>query len=254
MPSPFPGMNPYLEQFDVWHDFHERFMPLVAALIESQVGPEYFVKIDEHVYVQEAPGDEWDLIGRGDIAIAERPGDGQERASRVALLDAPVRVHPRLVGETRDSFVEIRDRKSRKVVTVIELLSPSNKTGRDRGQYLKKRGDLLESPVHLVEIDLLRGGDPLPFEDLPQCDYYVMVSRPEERPGASLWPLSLRSRLPVAPVPLKPGDADVRLDLQDVIHQIHDAAGYAKYIYEGVPWPPLRSEDAVWARSLVPAR
>ena len=113
------------------------------------------------------------------------------------------------------SFVEIRDRQGRDLVTVIELLSPTNKRpGPDREQYLAKRRQLLASGVHLVEIDLLRGHPRLPLDDLPPCDYYVMVSRAEERPQAGLWPLGLRDPLPPIPVPLRAADPDASLDLQ----------------------------------------
>src|SRR6202011_1559181 len=103
----------------------------------------------------------------------------------------------------RVPFLEVRDRQGRELVAVIELLSPSNKRpGEDREQYLAKRRELLRSPAHLVEIDLLRGGPPMPLEDRPVCDYSVLVSRAERRPVAAFWPLRLRDRLPVIPIPL----------------------------------------------------
>jgi hypothetical protein len=210
MPSPFPGMNPYLEQDDAWHDFHERFLPLVADLLVAQVRPAYIVKIDEHVYVHEVPVE-------------------------------------------RLAFVEVRDRRNRELVTVVELLSPSNKRpGSDREQYLAKREQILGSSAHLVEIDLLRGGKPLPMADRPDCDYSVLVSRVEDRPYAGFWPVRLRSRLPEIPIPLRPQDADARLDLQAIVHRLYDAAGYEDYIYSGVPDPPLAPDDLAWARSLLP--
>jgi hypothetical protein len=203
-------MNPYLEQDDAWHDFHERFLPLVADLLVAQVRPAYIVKIDEHVYVHEVPVE-------------------------------------------RLAFVEVRDRRNRELVTVVELLSPSNKRpGSDREQYLAKREQILGSSAHLVEIDLLRGGKPLPMADRPDCDYSVLVSRVEDRPYAGFWPVRLRSRLPEIPVPLRPQVADARLDLQAIVHRLYDAAGYEDYIYSGVPDPPLAPDDLAWARSLLP--
>jgi hypothetical protein len=101
MPSPFPGMNPFLEQEQIWHDFHERFCPLAAELLTRQVRPHYVVRIDEQVYIHE------------------------------------VQVRLPAVDIQRQSFLEIRDRASREFVTVLELLSPSNKyAGPDRDQYL----------------------------------------------------------------------------------------------------------------------
>ena len=88
---------------------------------------------------------------------------------------------------------------------MIELLSPSNKrAGDDREQYLAKRRELLRTPAHLVEIDLLRGWTPMPQEGRPECDYSVMVSRAEKRRAADFWPIRLRDRLPVIPFPLRP--------------------------------------------------
>lgn len=111
---------------------------------------------------------------------------------------------PPVVEIERESFVEIRDRRTRELITVIELLSPANKKpGPDREQYLAKRRQVLASPVHFVEIDLLRGGVRMPLEDFIECDYYAMVSRAEERPRAGVWAVSLADRLPEIPVPLR---------------------------------------------------
>jgi hypothetical protein len=211
MPSPFPGMNPYLEQDRVWHDFHQRFIPATADALGRQVDPRYVVRIDEHVYIRELPEE---------------------------LL----------------SYVEVRDRDNWQLVTVIELLSPSNKVrGDDREQYLAKRSQLLSSPVHFVEIDLLRGAPRLPLRNMPECSYYAMVSRVEQRPRAGVWPVRLSERLPVIPVPVRAPDADARLDLQGVLHRVYDAARYQTYIYLTEPQPRLSPEDAGWARQYIPA-
>lgn len=254
MASPFPGMNPYLEQDDVWHDFHERFLPAAAEVIGSQVQPEYIVKIDEHVYVHELPADSRRFLGRADLGVtAVRPAPGSA-STAAGVLDAPARIRLPAVDIEGESFIEIRDRRSRELVCVVELLSPSNKRpGPDREQYLAKRGQLLNSPAHLVEIDLLRTGDPMPSEDRPACTYSVAVSRVEDRPVAGFWPVGLRDRLPVIPVPLRPPHPDARLDLQGLLHRIYDAAGYALYIYETSPSPALAPDDAAWARCLIPA-
>jgi len=157
------------------------------------------------------------------------------------------------VDTERHGYVEIRDRRNRELVTVIELLSPTNKRpGPDREQYLAKRRQLFASNVHLVEIDLLRGGPRLPLEDLPDCDYYVAVGRVTDRPRVGICPLRLRDPLPTIPIPLQAPDPDARLDLQQALHDVYDAAGYEDYIYTGQPQPPLHPEDAAWAREFVP--
>jgi hypothetical protein len=247
-------MNPYLEQEHLWHDFHERFCPLVAELITRQVRPHYVVRIDEQVYIHELPADARQLAGRGDGTVARAPAAAGPGPA-AGVLPAPVQVRLPSVDVERQSFLEIRDRASRELVTVLELLSPSNKyAGPDRDQYLAKRSQLLASRAHFVEIDLLRGGPRLPLENLPACDYCVLVSRVEERPSAGLWPIRLREQLPPIPIPLRPPHADVQLDLQEVLHRIYDAAGYEDDIYEGQPQPRLSPEDAAWAQPFVPIR
>jgi hypothetical protein len=254
MPSPFPGMNPYLEQDEAWHDFHERFCPLVAELLAIQVRPHYIVKIDEHIYIHELPAETRHLVGRSDVFL-DRPSQESGKRPGAGVLEAPAKVRLPAVDVERLSFVEIRDRMSRQLITVVELLSPSNKQpGPDRDQYLAKRRQLFASAAHVVEIDLLRGGPRLPLEGLPECDYYVLVSRVEQRPLAGAWPLALRQRLPILGIPLRAPDADAQIDLQQVLDRIYDAAGYEDYIYQGQPQPRLTPADAAWAEQYIPAR
>jgi hypothetical protein len=247
-------MNPYLEQERVWHDFHERFIPLTAEILGAQVDPKYIVKIDEHVYIHELPSELRQFLGRADVAVTRSPLPAGPRPG-TAIQAAPAQVRLPAVDIERVAYVEIRDRDDWQLVTVIELLSPANKkSGPDREQYLAKRAQLLASAVHFVELDLLRGGPRLPLEGLPDCDYYAMVSRVEDRPRAGVWPLRLRDRLPVLPIPLRSPDADAQLDLQHLINRIYDAARYQTYIYMiGQPVPALPSVDAEWARQFLPA-
>jgi Protein of unknown function (DUF4058) len=151
MPSPFPGMNPCIEQDVFWQDVHLEFLPAMRARLVAQVRPKFIVMLDEQ------------------------------------------------------------------------------------------------------HIDLLRGGRPMPVERRPRCDYSVMVSRAEARPWAGFWPVRLRQRLPIIPVPLLPGDPEARIDLQEVLHHVYDATGYEDFIYAGQPDPPLSSKDAAWARTFVPS-
>lgn len=254
MPSPFPGMNPYLEQDDTWHDFHERLIPHISDVIVPQVRPSYIVKLDEHVYIHERSAAEREFLGRTDVSVTRGDTPSPPRPS-APVLEAPVHGRiPAAIDVERLSLVEIRDRRNRELITVLEVLSPSNKRpGPDREQYIAKRRQLFASSVHFVEIDLLRGGPRLPLEDLPDCDYCILVSRAEERPRVGIWPLRLRERLPVIPIPLRAPDADARLDLQEALNHLYDAAGYEDYIYTGAPQPPLHPDDAAWARQFLPS-
>jgi hypothetical protein len=112
----------------------------------------------------------------------------------------------------------------------------------------------LATGVHLVEIDLLRGGPRMPLAPRPAKDYCVVVSRAEDRPDVDLWSIDLRERLPVIPIPLHAGSADASLDLQALLDRIYDGAGYRHYIYGLEPQPPLSSEDQRWAEELLGRR
>jgi hypothetical protein len=254
MPSPFPGMNPYLERAAVWNDFHGGYIHQAQIAITRQVVPGYLVMVEEYLFIHERSGEERLVIGRGDVTVSRTQSPGQVRPAG-GVLAAPARGRiPLAVDVEHHRFLEIRDRENRELITVLELLSPSNKAnGPDREQYLNKRRQVLTSSAHLIEIDLLRGGPRMPVEDLPECSYYALVSRVENRPDVELWPLGLRDRLPVIPVPLRAPDPDAQLDLQEVLNQLYDGAGYAYRIYGGPPEPRLNAEDAAWAQQFLPA-
>ena len=251
MPSPFPGMNPYLEQNDTWQDFHQRFITHAADVLSGRVGANYLVKIEVRLYLHELPDEEGRYFARADVGVTR--SDHPTPSQQTAGVAAPVQLLLPAVDVERHSSLEILDRRDRRVVTVLELLSPTNKTaGVDRDDYLRKRRELLKSRTHLVEIDLRRGGERPRPPVLPKCDYYALVSREEERPRLGVWPLSLRDRLPILPIPLTAPDPDVSLDLQAVLDRTYDAADYGKYIYGETPQPPLPEEQLAWARSFIP--
>lgn len=251
MPSPFPGMNPYLEHRTVWHDFHEAFLPAIREELSRQVRPNFFVRIDEHVYIHEMPEGDMRFRGRGDVTIHRRPlfDDG---GIATTVIEAPEQVELPMIDLEHVSFLEICDREEQRVVTVIEVLSPSNKrSGPDREQYIAKRNGLIYAYINLVELDLLRGGPRMPMNTLPECDYYAMVSRWKARPQADIWPIRLRDPLPTIPIPLDGPHPDAKLDLQAVLHRVFDGAGYEDYIYNNLPEPPLNAVDQQWADSIL---
>jgi hypothetical protein len=248
-------MNPYLEQDEVWPDFHHHFLTLLAESLVAQVRPNYIVKVEEHLYVHELSAEERLRFGRADVAI-KRPAAHSTSAGSAVPVAQTAPHYGRLPIATdveRQGFLQVQDRRTREVVAMIEVISPSNKRmGADREQYLGKRQHVLSSAAHLVEIDLLRGGPRLPIEDLPDCDYYALVSHAEERPSVGIWPVRLRDRLPEIPVPLRPPHGDARIDLQRTLHRVYDTFGYEDYIYSGTPQPPLSPEDAAWAEAMAP--
>ena len=239
MPSPFPGMNPYLEQPSVWEDFHSRFMTYAGESLAAQVRPNFFVKLEERVFIHEPTSDERrKLLGKPDPAAMNRV-----KSIIATIPDVEIERH---------AVIEIRDRHDRQLVTMIEVLSPSNKRyGPDREQYLMKRSTMMFSTASIVEIDLLRGGPRLPINDLPECDYCVTVFRKSNAPKVEAWPIGLREELPVIPIPLKGDFADAKLDLKALLDRVYDAAGYEDYLYESPPEPPLDEPDAIWAKSFL---
>jgi hypothetical protein len=247
-------MNPWVEQEGLWPDFHVALVPALRRQLARQVAPKYIVLLEEQIYIHELPPEPAPARSiRPDVAVI-RPPRGPAAALGVAEIEAPS--HPRLPAEDieRLPFLEIRDRQSRELVTVIELLSPSDKRrGDDRGTYLEKRRGILKSTAHMIEIDLLRGHDPMPLQGRPECAYSVLVSRAERRPVVDFWPISVRDPLPVIPVPLRVPDGDARVDLREAVDQVYDEAGYVHFIYDGTPDPPLATEDAQWARQFLPA-
>jgi uncharacterized protein DUF4058 len=253
MPSPFPGMNPYLEQEEVGHDFHQTFVTAMRHSLVQQVGSRYIVKLELHIYIRELASDERRFLERADVGINARRDLAISEASS-GVMEAPAHCFvPTGVDVLEESFIEVRKADTRQLVTTIELLSPANKyAGPDRDAYLaKRRRYLLAGNANFVEIDLLRGGPRLPLEALPPCDYYALVARAERRPEVGVWPIRLRDPLPTISIPLLPGDADARLDLQELLHATYDEGGYANYIYENEPELSLSSADTVWAKRIV---
>ena len=251
MPSPFPGMDPYLEHPDVWMDFHNTFLGAVREVLARQVSPGYFVRIEQHVFIHEYGSDDRRPLGRPDVTVHAGPPAAGGGGATTPTAPAAVLIPPG-ADEVRSNYLEIRDRENRQVVAVVELLSPANKdTGPDRDVYWTKVRRVLASPTQFVEIDLLRGGPRMPWVGLPACDYYAVVSRYESRPRADIWPVGLRDRLPVIPVPLPAGAPQPTVDLQAVLDRVYDAAGYGMSIYENRPEPRLRPDDAAWAREVL---
>lgn len=162
--------------------------------------------------------------------------------------------------EWHEVFIEIRDVDTRSIVTVIEVVSPSNTMpgSASRKSYLEKRQDVMRSTIHWVEIDLLRGKPILErhvYERLVPHDYCVHVSPVGQRPKGRIWTIRLDDRLPVVGIPLRTPDADAPLDLQAVLATAYDLAGYDLTVdYAKEPIPPLTKAQALWAKKLLPKR
>ncbi len=258
MPSPFPGMDPYLEEPGIWPDVHHELISGVRAVLSHELRPRYSVRVEQRVYVS----DEND-IGRGfmvpDVRISLPPHPTgtayQPEGTCTVEVAEPVEGITLFEEEMHESYIEIVDLVDRSVVTVIEVLSPTNKApgAASRKSYEAKRQQVMNSPTHLVEIDLLRTGVPITVHPgLPPHEYLVHVSRANRRPRATLWPIRLSQKLPAVKVPLKRPDEEVALDLQAVFQATYDRAGYDLEIdYAKEPRPPLDPKWQDWAHRLL---
>ena len=184
MASPFPGMDPYLEQPGLWPGFHGQALSAIVAQLVPQVTPAYVVQMEEQLFIHELPAEEGRYLGRADIAVGTGPWPGPSSRTTSGMLAAPVEVRFPAADVEQQRYIEIRDRRNRSLVTVIELLSPSNKrSGPDREQYLTKRGEILAGPAHLVEIDL-------PFKPAESLGVSAPVVRRVSPKGLQPVPLS----------------------------------------------------------------
>ena len=258
MPSVFPGMDPFLEGAD-WEDFHARFITGISDALVPELRPDYVVRTERRIYVENPFGDS-SLI-RPDLTVFREAFQSKpqrrESASATALLEPFERTLPAPFS-VEEKYLIIRRLDSAEVITIIELLSPSNKRSGSEGQeaYLSKREEILQSKTSLVELDLLRGGERMPTsEALPEGDYYALVCRAKRRLTASVYAWPLAHRLPAIPIPLALDDREASLDLQAVFDGAYDRAGYDYSVdYRRTVTPPMSKAEAKWARSLQKGR
>jgi len=246
MPSPFPGMDPYLEG-GLWTSFHAQLAVEIARQLVPQLRPRYMA-LPEERQVYDIPGE--DVLILADVGVLET---GSKPIGRRGMVQAaPLRLATVMPEPIPHFWVEIRDTAQRRLVTAIEILSPTNKRG-GRSEYLEKRLDLLRSSAHLLEIDLLRKGTRLPMKRaLPERDYFVFLSRVEKRPMTDIWPIRLQDSLPTVPVPLLAPDGDVSLDLQRALATVYDLGGLDLAIhYTKPPEVRLSPTSQAWAKKLL---
>ena len=253
MPSPFPGMAPYLEG-PLWTTLHFTLGAEIVRQLAPRLRPRYLVLPVER-FVMEMP----ESIAISAVPIY--PDIGVTRSDRfslgggvaVAVAPAPLEINTLMPTPVPHVTIEIRDAAKRQLVTAIEILSPTNKRGEGRQEYLTKRRRILLSSAHLLEIDLLREGERLPMQQpLPPVPYFVFLSRAERRPLTEIWPIHLDESLPTVSVPLLPGDADVPLDLQDAFTTSYNLIGYGLAVdYQQPPAIPLPAVYTAWARERI---
>ncbi len=255
MPSPFPGMDPYLESWELWPDVHHRLISEVARQLQPQLNPRgYYISIETRVWVERA-----DRAIVPDVAVLRKSSraPGMEAAVGILIADEPVRLQIR-EEEFEEAYLQIYEAKTRQLVTGIEMISPGNKSaGQARELYLQKRKEFLNTGVNLVEVDLLRRGHPLVrlpksvLKPIQPGGYVINIVR-ADNPGFEFFPLDLRTHLPRVGIPIDLGMRDVVLDLQAALARVYDEGAYPMRIdYNREPSPRLNGKDSPWAHELL---
>ena len=276
MPSPFPGMDPYLEDASIWPDFHQRFGTELSSVLNQDLPSPYYARVEmrpEVGIVEEGEG--WDRKGAivPDVLVVRHPlpGRGQVAGGVVAVgshsrteVSTGLEVEWLLGPPYHHHFVEIRDaNRGHKLITLIEILSPSNKQpGPDRRAYMAKQSEVMKSDASLIEIDLLRKGQRVyPHPEMggylsglsPRIDYLISINRAwkrqEDTIGFLLFPLTLQDTLPCIPIPLREHYPELALDLQYVFNRTYDGGPYRRGAidYSRPASPALGEAGARWA-------
>ncbi len=251
MGSPFPGMDPYLEG-EMRQEFHDTFANAIRGQLLPLLKPKYVALLAKRYAIADP------VLGIAkaiypDVHIAK-----QTRAAYATTIVAdsshPVELKNPLPQPVPYLAVEIRDVAGRRLVTVVEILSPENKHGKGFQDYADKRIAILETDTHLIEIDLLRHGKRIELiGELPHAPYYVFLSRWTSRPQTQVYPIQLRDKLPTIPVPLLPPDPDITLDLQAALNACFGLVGYERLLNYTQPLLELNAEDTAWTDEILQA-
>jgi len=267
MPSPFPGMDPYLEDY-LWPDFHQRIAAEISRALAPQLRPRYVARLAVRIIQDKTPEAEIGIM-YPDVKILQRqqpikPLSSRQITSQMPITEAakaisPALAFPLLDFEVRLVNVEIRDSASNHLVTSIEILSPVNKRGKELREYQRKRDRLEAADVHLLEIDLLRRGRRPVLtgrvaqrSQLENTHYLISLLRGGAH-SLQVWPVQVTETLPVVAVPLRDPDPDVPLDLGVCLATIYDEAAYDLSIdYSQPPPPPAFDEETqAWMAALL---
>lgn len=252
MPSPFPGMNPYLELPALWHEFHNRLIVAISDALTPYLQPRYYVAVETRTYLDD---DNPELLVGIPDAIVLTASTTPVATTVIATQTRPKQIQLPMPVEVKERYLEVREVSTRQVITVIEVLSPKNKRkGEGRTTYEKKRQRVLGSSSHLVEIDLLRENTPMPMIGVEgTSDYRIVVSRVTTRPMADLYEFQLREPIPSFSLPLKPDDPELAVDLQAIVLGVYDRGSYHVRIDYNQPVPPpkLSEADQQWVDDLM---
>lgn len=264
MPSPFPGMDPYLEDHEIFPNLHSTFITYLQEVLQPRLPEPYYAAVSRRTWIEMT-----DRLVEPDVDVLIEAKHQRQNEAPSSVAVAPQSGSRAVVihvpqDERREAFLEIwaGQRPNRRLVTSLEVLSPTNKTPGQRGRdlYQRKQREMVDSDVHLVEIDLLRSGRHttlVPLERLQteagRYDYHVCIHRFDHFEDLIIYPFLLEEPLPKVEVPLLPGDGYVEVDLQIVFNRAYDSGPYRREIkYEQeTPQPPLDEERMEWASELI---
>jgi hypothetical protein len=248
-------MDPFLENPATWPDVHNRLIAAIGDGLGPVLRPRYVVRLEERTYLGEPEG--LLFLGRPDLSVQTAPGAPRlpgrsdvERAVEAGVLTVEVPAPDRV----RETYIEVRLVKGGEVVTVLEVLSPANKVGGEgRRLYENKRLAVLATRTNLVEIDLVRAGEPMTIFGVDRREAYsILVSRGHRRPLAELRMFSVREPIPRFSLPLLPGDEEPEVDIGAILSSLYDRAAYDLTIdYSGEPVPPLADADHAFTDDLL---
>ena len=261
MPGPFPGMDPNLESPVYWQGVHQRLITYIGDVLNEHLPSRYVAAIEERLYVVQPERNIYPDVSVVDRVSEASAGSRTEQATVIAIDSDPpwtFTLHPTEITEGYIKILSVEDQN--RVITTIEILSHANKLAGSDGRdlYLTKQRELLQSGIHLIEIDLLRSGEHTvapPRELLLQqgkWDYLVSLHRGTQRGRYEVWGVTMRQPLPRFRVPLAGDDPDLIISLQEIFDRCYDAGAYARRIdYTGDPLPPLNKEDEEWAKDVL---
>lgn len=255
MPSIFSGMNPYLEHPELFPGLHHLLISEIARFLSPQLRPKYRVAVEVRMY--ETTNENSLLVGIPDVIVKNRQTVTDSTNTNVAVAaptSEPIKVKIPMPVTIREGYLEVREVGTEVLVTTIEILSPTNKrVGKGRQTYQEKREQVLASRTNLVEIDLLRKGEPMPMmgNDI-QSHYRILVCRGDRRPYADLYAFNLPDIIPPFPMPLRSGDTEPVIDLQTLLNEVYEIYGYDLVVdYSQQPVPALSEADAAWVKALL---
>ncbi len=267
MPSPFPGMDPYLESPDWFLGLHHNLITHMQGALQRSLPRSYYAQSNYRFWLEYSR-----RYAEPDVEVVHSTKKPRRRSRGGGVAVAKLQTWGPLIvtvetiehGPFKQSFLEIRRRRGKEVrlVTAIEILSPSNKkVGHEsREQYIEKQREVLGIDAHLVEIDLLRGGSHTAAvpRNLVEAragafDYLVSIHRFDRPSDFFVYPISMTQRLPQIAIPLLPDDPDVPLDMQAAFDRAYDDGPYTREIQYGKDRivPRLKPDQAAWAADLL---